>query len=104
ALPQLGSVAQQARRRCAANILAAVAGEEQKPFAYLGKGMLAMVGRANCFAAATVAVKRDFAVSNDLDIANWGPRKETPVLAIELACAFIANFTLQIVGGGGPEQ
>jgi NADH dehydrogenase len=45
ALPQLGSVAQQAGRHCAANILAAVAGEEQKPFAYLDKGIMAMVGR-----------------------------------------------------------
>jgi len=54
-LPQLGSVAQQAERHCAANILAAVAGEEQKPFAYSDKGIMAMVGRANCFAAATVA-------------------------------------------------
>src|SRR5438132_11272882 len=34
----------------------------------------------------------DFAVSKGLDIANWGLAKETPVLAIELACAFIADF------------
>src|ERR1700739_304361 len=45
ALPQLGSVAQQAGRHCAANILAAVAGEEQKPFLYFDKGIMAMVGR-----------------------------------------------------------
>jgi NADH dehydrogenase len=45
ALPQLGSVAQQAGRHCAANILAAVAGEKQKPFAYFDKGIMAMVGR-----------------------------------------------------------
>jgi NADH dehydrogenase len=44
-LPQLASVAQQAGRQCADNIAAHVSGKEQKPFAYLDKGIMAMVGR-----------------------------------------------------------
>ena len=44
-LPQLASVAQQAGRHCADNIAAAAAGKEQKPFVYLDKGIMAMVGR-----------------------------------------------------------
>lgn len=44
-LPQLAAVAQQAGRHCAANILADASGKEQKPFAYLDKGVMAMVGR-----------------------------------------------------------
>src|SRR5580658_5403279 len=36
--------------------------------------------------------RHDFAVSQGLDIANWGPAKESPVLAIELARAFVADL------------
>ena len=36
--------------------------------------------------------RHDFAVSQSLDIANWGPAKESPVLAIELARAFVADL------------
>ena len=36
--------------------------------------------------------RHDFAVSQGLDIANWGLAKETPVLAIELARTFVANL------------
>jgi len=36
--------------------------------------------------------RHDFAVSQGLDIANWGPAKESPVLAIELARAFVAEL------------
>jgi hypothetical protein len=36
--------------------------------------------------------RHDFAVSQGPDIANWGPAKETPVLAIELARAFVADL------------
>jgi hypothetical protein len=36
--------------------------------------------------------RHGFAVSQCLDIANWGPAKESPVLAIELARAFIADL------------
>ena len=45
ALPQLASVAQQAGRHCAKNILAAAAGEPEQPFHYVDKGIMAMVGR-----------------------------------------------------------
>jgi NADH dehydrogenase len=44
-LPQLASVAQQAGRHCAKNIAAAAAGNSGKPFDYLDKGIMAMVGR-----------------------------------------------------------
>src|SRR3984885_8784149 len=36
--------------------------------------------------------RHDLAVSQGLDIANWGPAKESPVLAIELARASVADF------------
>jgi len=36
--------------------------------------------------------RHDFVVSQGLDIANWGPTKESPVLAIELARAFVADL------------
>jgi len=36
--------------------------------------------------------RHDLAVSQGLDIANWGPAKESPVLAIELARAFVADL------------
>src|ERR1700729_2968498 len=36
--------------------------------------------------------RHDFAVSQGLDIANWGPAKESSVLAIELARAFVADL------------
>jgi NADH dehydrogenase len=45
ALPQLASVAQQAGRHCARNIIAAVSGKPAKPFKYLDRGIMAMVGR-----------------------------------------------------------
>ena len=36
--------------------------------------------------------RHDLAVSQGLDIANWGPAKESPVLPIELARAFVADL------------
>lgn len=45
ALPQLASVAQQAGRHCARNIIAAVSGLPEQPFEYRDKGVMAMVGR-----------------------------------------------------------
>jgi NADH dehydrogenase len=44
-LPQLAAVAQQAGRRCARNILAAISGEPVIPFVYSDRGILAMIGR-----------------------------------------------------------
>jgi NADH dehydrogenase len=45
ALPQLGSVAQQAGRWAADNIIARVRGEAPQPFHYRDKGIMAMIGR-----------------------------------------------------------
>ena len=45
ALPQLASVAQQAGRHCAKNIIATATGEPAQPFQYVDKGIMAMVGR-----------------------------------------------------------
>jgi hypothetical protein len=42
--------------------------------------------------ALTGSDRHDFAVSHGPDIANWGPAKESPVLAIELARAFVADL------------
>jgi NADH:ubiquinone reductase (H+-translocating) len=44
-LPQLASVAEQSGKWCARNILADVAGKPRKPFHYLDKGIMAMIGR-----------------------------------------------------------
>jgi NADH dehydrogenase len=44
-LPQLGSVAQQAGKWAAANILAQLTGGSPTPFRYVDKGYMAMVGR-----------------------------------------------------------
>ena len=45
ALPQLGSVAQQAGRWAAGNIIAIAKGKVAKPFHYKDKGIMAMIGR-----------------------------------------------------------
>jgi len=45
ALPQLASVAEQSGKWCAKNILADIAGKPRHPFAYLDKGIMAMIGR-----------------------------------------------------------
>ncbi len=44
-LPQLASVAEQAGKWCAKNILADVAGKPRTPFDYFDKGIMAMIGR-----------------------------------------------------------
>jgi NADH dehydrogenase len=44
-LPQLASVAQQAGRYCADAIAASIAGDPVKPFRYVDKGIMAMIGR-----------------------------------------------------------
>jgi NADH dehydrogenase len=44
-LPQLGSVAEQSGKWCAKNIEADLAGETRRPFHYLDKGIMAMIGR-----------------------------------------------------------
>jgi len=45
-LPQLASVAEQAGKWCAKNILADMNGDERKPFKYFDKGIMAMIGRS----------------------------------------------------------
>jgi NADH:ubiquinone reductase (H+-translocating) len=44
-LPQLASVAEQSGKWCAKNIAAAITGEAEKPFHYVDKGIMAMIGR-----------------------------------------------------------
>jgi NADH dehydrogenase len=44
-LPQLGSVAEQAGKWCAKNILLDIDGQPRVPFRYLDKGIMAMIGR-----------------------------------------------------------
>lgn len=55
-LPQLGSVAQQAGRHAAQNILADLAGRPRAPFVYRDKGIMAMIGRGA--AVAEIGPKR----------------------------------------------
>jgi NADH:ubiquinone reductase (H+-translocating) len=49
-LPQLASVAEQSGKWCAKNILADIAGEARRPFAYFDKGIMAMIGRNSAVA------------------------------------------------------
>ena len=44
-LPQLASVAEQSGKWCARNILADIAGKQRRPFHYIDKGIMAMIGR-----------------------------------------------------------
>jgi len=67
-LPQLASVAQQAGRHCAKNIAAAASGQPGKPFEYLDKGIMAMVGRNA--AVAEVGSSRH-TVTGTLAFAAW---------------------------------
>jgi len=67
-LPQLGSVALQAGRHCANNIIAAMKGQPQKPFEYLDKGIMAMVG----WDAAVVEIgPKHFPISGPFAFATW---------------------------------
>jgi len=67
-LPQLASVAQQAGRHCANNIIAITAGKEQKPFAYFDKGVMAMVG---CNAAVAEIGSSHHAITGVFAFAAW---------------------------------
>jgi len=67
-LPQLGSVAQQAGRHCARNIIADVEGEPRTAFSYFDKGMMAMVGRD---AAVAEVGPRHIPISGPLAFAAW---------------------------------
>jgi len=67
-LPQLASVAQQAGRHCAKNIAAAAEGKTGKPFQYLDKGIMAMVGRNA--AVAEVGSGR-YTVTGTMAFAAW---------------------------------
>ena len=67
-LPQLASVAQQAGRHCASNIVAAMSGKPGEPFQYLDKGIMAMVGR-NAAVAELGAHRR--AVTGIFAFAAW---------------------------------
>jgi NADH dehydrogenase len=49
-LPQLASVAEQAGKWCAKNIAADIEGKPRKPFDYLDKGIMAMIGRSAAIA------------------------------------------------------
>ena len=44
-LPQLGSVAEQSGKWCAKNIASDLANEARRPFHYVDKGIMAMIGR-----------------------------------------------------------
>jgi NADH dehydrogenase len=55
-LPQLASVAEQAGKWCARNILADIEGKQRQPFNYFDKGIMAMIGRSA--AVAEIGPKR----------------------------------------------
>jgi NADH dehydrogenase len=49
-LPQLGSVAEQCGQWCARNIVSDATGQPRKPFRYVDKGIMAMIGRNSAVA------------------------------------------------------
>jgi NADH dehydrogenase len=55
-LPQLASVAEQCGKFCARNIMLDAAGQSTKPFRYVDKGIMAMIGRNS--AVVEVGVRR----------------------------------------------
>lgn len=67
-LPQLASVAQQAGRHCAKNIVLAASGKEGKAFEYFDKGIMAMIGRNA--AVAEVGAGR-YTVTGSIAFAAW---------------------------------
>ena len=68
ALPQLASVAQQCGKWCAKNIAADIDGEPGKPFNYLDKGIMAMIGRN---AAVAEVGKHRYEVQGTIAFAAW---------------------------------
>lgn len=68
ALPQLGSVAQQAGLWAAHNILLTAKGKPKKPFAYRDKGIMAMIGRG---AAVAEVGEHRHQVEGPLAFAAW---------------------------------
>ncbi len=85
-LPQLASVAQQAGRHCAKNIAAVAVGEPSRPFEYLDKGIMAMVGRNA--AVAEVGSSRH-TITGTLAFAAW---LGVHALLLTTARAKIATF------------
>jgi NADH dehydrogenase len=67
-LPQLASVAEQSGKWCAKNILADIAGEPRKPFAYFDKGIMAMIGRNSAVAEMG---KHRHELTGSLAFATW---------------------------------
>jgi len=67
ALPQLGSVAQQSGAWTAKNIIADAAGKQAKPFHYLDKGFMAMIGRG----AAVAEVGNHHELQGKIAFAAW---------------------------------
>jgi NADH:ubiquinone reductase (H+-translocating) len=68
ALPQLASVAEQSGKWCAGNIVADIAGEPRKPFDYLDKGIMAMIGRN---AAVAEVGEHRYEVQGAIAFAAW---------------------------------
>ncbi len=65
--PQLGSVAQQSGAWAAKNIRADIAGKSRKPFHYLDKGIMAMIGRG----AAVAEVGNHHGLHGPIAFAAW---------------------------------
>lgn len=68
ALPQLGSVAQQSGRCAARNIHADLTGGTRRPFTYLDKGIMAMIGRG---AAVAELGRRRIQIEGDPAFLAW---------------------------------
>jgi len=67
-LPQLASVAEQAGKWCAKNIVADIEDKPRKPFDYLDKGIMAMIGRG---AAVAEMGPRRYELEGPMAFASW---------------------------------
>ncbi|NVM94924.1 NAD(P)/FAD-dependent oxidoreductase [Arthrobacter wenxiniae] len=104
-LPQLGSCAQQAGKWAARNILADLKGGRRKPFAYLDKGYMAMIGRGA--AVAEIGRKR-WQIQGPLAFLAWlavhvvllsGKRQRVSAL-ISWADDYLTHSRSHVVLGG----
>jgi NADH dehydrogenase len=97
-LPQLASVAEQSGKWCARNILADLAGEPRKPFAYFDKGIMAMIGRNS--AVAEVGEQRH-ELEGAIAFAAWIGVHAVLLTSMRARVAAFVEWTWDYFGGAG---
>ena len=100
-LPQLASVAEQSGKWCARNIALDIAGQPRKPFRYLDKGIMAMIGRD---AAVAEVGPRHHELQGAVAFAAWlGVHAALLTTTHAKVDAFI-EWAWDYFGGGHPDQ